>query len=502
MAIGNIKFLLLVALFVLFLGSMCVAQTPEFTYQGKLVDNSIPPTANYDLQFSLWDAANGGTQVGTTQTVTNVAIVGGIFVVKLDFGSTAFADGGPRFLQIEVKPVGGANYTTLTPRQSLTSAPYAVKSIKSSDADSLGGVAASEYVTTNSVGGAFINNDTAAQTADFNVSGTGVVGTSLAVGTPSLAPGFNFQVAGTGKIQTPNGDINLATPNSETGISILRNLGGRADLRFNGSALVMAAGTNFNVPANTGVAVDTSGNVGIGSLPQSGIKLNVDGISRVRFPTSAIQFGNPNSETGITITGSNRADIRFNDSFLTIAAGTTTGVPANFGLTVNTAGNVGIGTNNPATRLDVAGTVKTSILQITGGSDLAENFEFSEEVKAGSVVAIDPKNTGKLTVSRRAYNRQVAGIISGANDLAAGMTLPDVGRSGKGAPVALSGRVWVYADARRFPIRAGDMLTTSSLPGFAMKAANLKRAQGAIIGKAMTELKSGTGMILVLVNLQ
>lgn len=185
-----------------------------------------------------------------------------------------------------------------------------------------------------------------------------------------------------------------------------------------------------------------------------------------------------------------------------MAAGFGTTVPANTGVAVDRNGNVGIGTINPATRLDVVGTVKTSILQITGGSDLAENFEFSEEIKPGMVVAIDPRNVGKLAVARGAYNRQVAGIISGANDLAAGMTLPDVGKSGKGKPVALSGRVWAYADARKYPIRPGDMLTTSNTPGFAMRAVNLRRAQGAIIGKAMTELGSGTGMILVLVNLQ
>lgn len=501
MKIGTNK-LALILVGLLFLGNIGLAQTAEFTYQGKLLDNSLPPTASYDFQFSLWDASANGTQIGTTQTVTGVAVASGIFTVKLDFGAAAYADGGLRFLQVELKPSAGGTYTTVTPRQAITSAPYAVKSIKSNDADNLGGVAASEYVTTSSVDGTFIKNDTASQTANFNVTGSGVVGTSLAIGTASPAAGFTFHSVGSGKVQAPNGEINLSSPNGETGVTILPNTGGRADIRFNSATLVMAAGTNTNVPANTGVAVDTGGNVGIGGLPQSGVRFNSVGIGRFQLPNGVIQLGSPNSETGITITGTHRADIRFNNEVLVMAAGFGTTVPANTGVAVDRNGNVGIGTINPATRLDVVGTVKTSILQITGGSDLAENFEFSEEIKPGMVVAIDPRNVGKLAVARGAYNRQVAGIISGANDLAAGMTLPDVGKSGKGKPVALSGRVWAYADARKYPIRPGDMLTTSNTPGFAMRAVNLRRAQGAIIGKAMTELGSGTGMILVLVNLQ
>jgi hypothetical protein len=69
-------------------------------------------------------------------------------------------------------------------------------------------------------------------------------------------------------------------------------------------------------------------------------------------------------------------------------------------------------------------------------------------------------------------------------------------------PVALTGRVWVYADATRSAIKPGDLLTTSAIPGHAMKVTNYSRAHGAIIGKAMTGLKSGCGLVLVLVSLQ
>jgi hypothetical protein len=71
-----------------------------------------------------------------------------------------------------------------------------------------------------------------------------------------------------------------------------------------------------------------------------------------------------------------------------------------------------------------------------------------------------------------------------------------------GENVALSGRVYVEADASAGQIEPGDMLTTSDTPGYAMKVTEPTRAQGAVIGKAMSGLEEGTGMVLVLVTLQ
>lgn len=96
-----------------------------FTYQGQLTDTSGPVTGNCDFQFGLWDALSGGAQVGTTLGQSNVAVSEGLFTVQLDFGATAFI-GGARWLEVAVRcPAGGGSYTTLTPRQPLTAAPYA-----------------------------------------------------------------------------------------------------------------------------------------------------------------------------------------------------------------------------------------------------------------------------------------------------------------------------------------------------------------------------------------
>jgi len=99
-------------------------------------------------------------------------------------------------------------------------------------------------------------------------------------------------------------------------------------------------------------------------------------------------------------------------------------------------------------------------------------------------------------------NRRVAGVISGANELGVGMVLANLPDDRDGQPVALSGRVWVDCDATGHPISPGDLLTTADRPGHAMAVIDHDRAQGAVLGKAMTGLDEGTGLVLVLVTLQ
>src|SRR5215471_8975749 len=157
-------------------------------------------------------------------------------------------------------------------------------------------------------------------------------------------------------------------------------------------------------------------------------------------------------------------------------------------------------------KVQVNGGMAAHFVQITGGSDLSEKFEVrgeKSEIEPGMVVAIDPVNPGKLAVSARAYDRRVVGILSGAGGVAPGMLMGHAGTLADGAhPVALSGRVYVWADASNGPIEAGDLLSASSLPGHAMKVNNYGKAQGAILGKAMTALDKGRGLVLVLVTLQ
>ena len=151
--------------------------------------------------------------------------------------------------------------------------------------------------------------------------------------------------------------------------------------------------------------------------------------------------------------------------------------------------------------------VITDIVEIRGGSDLSEGFGVrsakDESPQPGHVVSIDPTVPGELRLSDRSYDARVAGVISGANGVRPGMLMGQRGSIADGDyPVALSGRVYVWADASFGAIQPGDMLTTSSTPGHAMRADDLQRRNGAVLGKAMTALESGRGLVLILVSLQ
>jgi len=147
------------------------------------------------------------------------------------------------------------------------------------------------------------------------------------------------------------------------------------------------------------------------------------------------------------------------------------------------------------------GRVITPVLEITGGSDLSEQFDIHGDAKPGMVVSIDPNAEGKLVIAYQAYDRKVAGIISGANGVLPGMLMGQHGSAANGDhPVALTGRVYCFADESNGTIAAGDLLTTSDKPGHCMKVTDHRRAQGAILGKAMGKVNNG--MVLVLVSLQ
>ncbi len=97
----------------------------SFSYQGQLVKDGNAVTGLYDLQFALFDAESGGEQVGATWPAEDVTVSDGLFTVLLDFGQDAF-NGGPRWLEVSVKPSAEETYTILEPRQLLSPAPYAL----------------------------------------------------------------------------------------------------------------------------------------------------------------------------------------------------------------------------------------------------------------------------------------------------------------------------------------------------------------------------------------
>jgi hypothetical protein len=210
---------ILLTVVLLLLGvSQVLGQTTGFTYQGKLTDGGAPANGNYDLQFALFDSADGGAQVGQPQTINAVSVRAGVFTVALDFGANAFP-GASRFLEISTRPSAGGAFTLLTPRQVIMSTPYALRSLSAATADTatgatnatnatnaqqLAGVAASQYVLTGDArlsnsrtptagSSNYIQNTTNQQTSgNFNISGDGTAGGTLSARLVSATSAYSL----------------------------------------------------------------------------------------------------------------------------------------------------------------------------------------------------------------------------------------------------------------------------------------------------------------------
>jgi hypothetical protein len=139
---------------------------------------------------------------------------------------------------------------------------------------------------------------------------------------------------------------------------------------------------------------------------------------------------------------------------------------------------------------------------VLDNADCAEDFDVSDsrDVAPGTVVVID--DDSKLRPSDRQYDKRVVGVISGAGDCSPGLVLDKKRSQFDRLPVALMGKVYCKADATVTPISVGDLLTSSGLPGHAMKAADPLKAFGAVIGKALRPLTTGCDLIPILVALQ
>ena len=116
----------------LFWAAAAHAQTTAFTYQGQLNSSNAPVTGVYDFRFQIYNA--GSVVVAGPLTNAPVGVTNGLFTATLNFGASVF-DGSTRSLEIGVRGYGDTNaYAVLSPRQTLTSVPYAIKSLNASNA--------------------------------------------------------------------------------------------------------------------------------------------------------------------------------------------------------------------------------------------------------------------------------------------------------------------------------------------------------------------------------
>jgi hypothetical protein len=192
---------------------------------------------------------------------------------------------------------------------------------------------------------------------------------------------------------------------------------------------------------------------------------------------------------------------------------------------INDSGNVGLGTDNASERLEVRGNILVSGDIRLAGADCAEHFEVDDDAGVnleGGMVMVIGENE-RLQLCRQAYDRRVAGVLSGAGDCRPGILLgnpptPDhttsssswlasssssrLSSPSRRLPLALVGKVYCRVDAGFAAVGIGDLLTTSPTPGHAMKVTDPGLSFGAVLGKALRPLAVGTGLVPILVALQ
>ncbi|NQT20319.1 MAG: hypothetical protein HQ592_11485, partial [Planctomycetes bacterium] len=303
-----------------------------------------------------------------------------------------------------------------------------------------------------------------------------------------------FQVTGSSGDITTKGDVNFS---ADKGIDLATNSGGVWSLY--GSNVVGSSQLRLSGPNYGEFLLDwANGTIKLGGSDADSVSIPAE----VRADSGIVVFENSSGSANaaaVRAENTNAAGIAFTGRVTSSDACT---VLINKGTGDIIRGFSGATGGNLVFQVQNSGRVVCSALQITGGGDLAEPFDFADAdaVKPGMVVAIDPHNPGKLRLAVKAYDRTVAGVISGANGVRPGVTMQQEGTAASGTlPVALTGRVYCWCDAANGAIEPGDLLTTSDTPGHAMKVTDYDRSRGATIGKAMTSLKEGRGFVLMLV---
>lgn len=447
-----------------------------FTYQGSLSDGGVPPTAQYDFRFALFDAAAGGSQIAGTVALEDVQVVSGVFAVDLDFGSSAFL-GDARWLQVEVRPGASTGLYTTLPRQRLGPSPFAI-----------GLSLPHEQVMSSSAPLFKMRNTGTGNGAEFSAAGTavnyGVIGRNSSTG---------FNAAGVRGVADANSGVVIGVEgvaaNSDAGTGLVGS--GRAT-----GAYITGTGSASTGLYAYGYALGIHAqNLGTGSALYAVGNGTGRENATVRIVNNQASAGMCQVVTNNSTWATTHMQNDGSGEVLWLQRGAT-------------AGNYIVATGPTGWKfwVDASGVTHTKVLEILGGSDLSERFDVADPqqvIEPGTVMCIDPAHEGHLQVSREPYDRRVAGIVSGAGGVNPGMIMGQEGTVATGEhPVALTGRVYCRVTAANGPVVPGDLLTTSSVPGCAMRASDHAAAQGAVLGKAMGSLEEGEGLVLVLVGLQ
>jgi hypothetical protein len=295
----------------------------------------------------------------------------------------------------------------------------------------------------------------------------------------------NMQVGrGSSSIAASRINVAIGSDRQDGGIAIGQNTGVNVLLQASGAGAFLGTTSNHPVILRTGdldrVVVHTDGNMQVGR-----------GSSSIAASRVNVVIGSDRQDGGIAIGQNTGVNVLLQASGAGAFFGTTSNHPVI--LRTNDQDRVVIDTNG---NMRVNGDI------MLANADCAEDFDVAEAAltEPGTVMVLD--HEAKLRHSEKAYDKRVAGVVSGAGEYRPAIVLDRQEQQGNRRAIALIGKVFCKVDASDASIEVGDLLTTSATPGHAMKASDPQKAFGAIIGKALGKLDKGRGLIPVLVTLQ
>ncbi len=246
-------------------GASPAARAQSFTFQGQLSTATGPATTAHDLEFRVYSAAEGGSQIGTATTAFAVTPVDGVFTVTVSPGNAVFT-GPDRWLEISLRPAGSGAFTTLAPRQKITAAPYAARSLNERLTD---------------IGGGVLTN-----------SGSGV--NRLLFNRTTPVTGADYFT-----LRTPTGEQEFGGMYLDTAAADgLPFYGFATDGTVRGFAYVDGATGAFNLSVlGNRVTVSNTGLVGVGTQPTGPERLQVDGAIKA---TGGATFGGSLTAASVT----------------------------------------------------------------------------------------------------------------------------------------------------------------------------------------------------------
>jgi hypothetical protein len=317
-------------------------------------------------------------------TKTGVQVSAGTFTVQLDFGASAFP-GPARFLDIGVKRPADSSFTPLSPRQPITSTPYAVRSL-SAETIFIG----SERVLNVTGTVAFPNSNT------FVGVGAGINNTP---GSPGSTSGsFNSFFGERAGSRNTDGNLN----------SFFGAVAGFANTKgFSNSFFGVNAGFNNTLgDGNSSIGTGAGGNNTEGNF--NSFLGESAGTSNTTENNNTFLGARSNGEPGITNSTAVgfRAKVTRSDS---LVLGSINGVNA---ATADT--NVGIGTTAPAYKLEVVDSSNTGLrvqTNVPGGTVASFGssgaFEIDEPFRPGARFQVSEDGNVGIGTTRSSFKLAV-----------------------------------------------------------------------------------------------